>query len=51
MTNQTPQVTGIVVDVSRNTLALDLDRAEGEVPPDLARCRSRLRLLSRAGPR
>lgn len=27
--------------------ALDLDRAEGEVPPDLARCRSRLRLLGR----
>lgn len=31
--------------------ALDLDRAEGEVPPDLARTRSRLGLLSRAGRR
>jgi cell division protein ZapE len=41
----------VVTSQERLDEALDLDGAEGEVPPDLARCRSRLRLLSRAGRR
>jgi cell division protein ZapE len=40
-----------LVVTSRHTPeeALDLDGASGDVPPDLARTRSRVRLLSRAG--